>query len=264
MTMLGVALGAHLTQAEPAYYGPVMAALCAFLVCASGNIVNDLVDTEIDRINKPHRVLVRQALSRRFAAVLAIGLAAAAVGIALTVSWPVTLIGLAAIALLAAYNLRLKRVPLLGNTVIALLGGMTFITGGLAVDPGRTFRLPGPVIPAVFAFLFHLVREIVKDVQDREGDRRLGVTTLPHRIGVRKSLLVALALFVVLVASTLAPIAAGWFGGWYTVITVFLVDLPLTVLLILMCVNPSVRLVRVGSTALKAGMLLGVLALAVV
>ncbi len=262
MTMLGVALGAHLVEAEPGYYGPVMSALCAFLVCAAGNIVNDLVDTEIDRINRPQRVMVRQALSRRYAVVTAVVLNLAAVAIALTVSPAVTATGLIAIGLLMGYNFRLKRVPLLGNAVIALLGAMTFITGGLAVDVAGSFRLPGPLIPAVFAFLFHIVREIVKDVQDLEGDKKLGVTTLPQLIGVRRSLVLALVLFMVLVAATLAPIIAGWYGLWYGVITVFVIDLPLTALLLSMCLDPSDRLLQIGSTALKVGMVMGVVALA--
>jgi len=262
MAMMGVALGAHLVEGQTAYYGPVMAALCAFLVCAAGNIVNDLVDTEIDRINKPGRIMARGALSRRFALVAAVILNMVAVAVALTVGWEVTAVGLLAIGLLTAYNLRLKQIPLLGNVVIALLGAMTFLTGGLAVDPAGSFRLPGPLIPAVFAFLFHLVREIIKDVEDIEGDRELGVITLPQLIGVRKSLVLALVLFLVLAAATVAPILAGWYRGWYSVIAIFTIDLPLTLLLLLMCLSPGGRMLRIGSTALKAGMVMGVAALA--
>jgi geranylgeranylglycerol-phosphate geranylgeranyltransferase len=262
LAMVGVALGAHLVVAEPSYYGPMMAAWCAFLVCAAGNIVNDLVDTDIDRINRPQRVLVREALSRRYALVTAAVLSLVAMGIAFTVSWEVTAAGLTAIGLLMAYNFRLKGVPFLGNTVIALLGGMTFITGGLAVDVAGSFRLPGPLIPAVFAFLFHLVREIIKDVQDLEGDRELGVITLPQLIGVRSALRLALALFLVLVAATVVPIVAGWYTGWYGLIAIFIIDLPLTILLLLICLNPSDRRLQIGSTALKVGMVVGVVALA--
>lgn len=261
MAMLGVALGAHLVDSGLAYYGPAMAALCAGFVCAAGNIVNDLVDINIDRINRPQRVLVRRALSRRFAITLAIALNVAALGVALTVSIPVTLIGLVAIGLLMAYNLRLKRVTFLGNVVIALLGGMTFLTGGMAVDLAGAFKLPGPLIPALFAFLFHLVREIVKDVQDLEGDRRLDVKTLPQAIGVKPSLRIALGIFLVLVAVTLVPVLLGWFGEWYELITIYTMDLPLAALLSLICLRPTERMLQVVSWSLKVGMVVGIVAI---
>ena len=105
------------------------------------------------------------------------------------VNWQVVVVAAATIGLLVAYNLYLKKVPLVGNVAVALLAGMTFITGGLAYDPVFTFRLPGPLIPATFAFFFHLVREIVKDVQDIDGDSRLGVKSLPMVVGVSRSLL---------------------------------------------------------------------------
>lgn len=261
MAMLGVGLGAHLVAGDIAFYGPVMAALCAAFVCAAGNIVNDLVDIDIDRINRPHRTLVRQALSRRFAITLAIVLNIAALGVALTVSTAVALIGLVAIGLLMAYNLRLKRVTFVGNVVIALLGGMTFLTGGMAVDLAGAFDLPGPLIPALFAFLFHLVREIVKDVQDIAGDRKLGVPTLPQAIGVKPSLWLALGLFLALAAATLVPIWLGWFGEWYKQITIYTMDLPLAALLILLCFRPTERMLQVVSWALKVGMVLGIVAI---
>jgi geranylgeranylglycerol-phosphate geranylgeranyltransferase len=261
MAMLGVGLGAHLVEGGVAYYGPVMAALCAAFVCAAGNIVNDLVDIDIDRVNRPQRVLVRQALSRRYAITLAIILNIAALGVALTVSVAVALIGLVAIGLLMAYNLRLKRVTLLGNAVIAFLGGMTFLTGGLAVDTAGAFELPGPLIPALFAFLFHLVREIIKDVQDIEGDRKIGITTLPQAIGVKPSLWLASGIFTVLAAATLVPILLGWFGDWYKLITIYIMDLPLAALLILICLRPTERMLRAVTWALKVGMVSGIAAI---
>lgn len=261
MAMLGVALGAHLVKSGLAYYGPMMAALCAGLVCAAGNIVNDLVDIDIDRINRPRRVLVRQALSHRYAIILATILNLAALGVAATVSLAVALTGLLAIGLLMAYNLRLKRVTFLGNVVIALLGGMTFLTGGMAVDVAGVFELPGPLIPALFAFLFHLVREIIKDVQDLEGDRRLGVKTLPQEIGVKPSLWLAFGIFLALAAAALVPVLLGWFGDWYELITIYIMDLPLGALLLFICFRPTERMLQVVSWALKAGMVMGIVAI---
>ena len=185
---VGVWIGAYLTWLTPLYYGPTVAALAAFLVCAGGNTINDLVDIEADRINRPDRVLVKGRLSKKYVRNLAIVLNAMAIVMAISVSLWLTTIAVTTIGLLLVYNLRLKKVPLLGNALVALLAALTFITGGIAVDPALTFRLPGPLIAAAFAFLFHLVREIVKDVQDIEGDRKAGLSSLPQVIGVSMSL----------------------------------------------------------------------------
>jgi len=258
---VGVWIGAYLTWLTPAYYGPAVTALAAFLVCAAGNVYNDLVDIETDRVNRPHRVLVRGGLTRKYARNLTIALNVAAFVMSLAVSLWVSASALITIGLLFAYNLYLKRIPLVGNSVVALLAGMTFLTGGLAVEPALTFRLPGPLIAAVFAFLFHLVREIVKDVHDMEGDRQAGLNSLPLVWGVSKSLQLALGLFAVLVIFTYLPIFQGWFGRTYEVITVYVVDLPLLALLIFVLTYPSLRMLTFGSFALKIGMTMGLVAL---
>ncbi len=261
LAAVGVYVGAYLTWLTPTYYGPIIASVAGFLVCGGGNIVNDLVDIEIDRVNRPWRLLVRGVLSTRYAASLAILMNVGAIVLALAVNQFVAVLTLVTIVLLLLYNFRLKRVPLAGNAIIAGLGGMTFLAGGLAADEILAFSLPGPVIAAVFAFFFHLVREIVKDVQDIDGDRRAGLRTLPLVIGVQKSLWLALLLFVVLVLLTYLPVLAGWFGTCYLIIAVYAIDLPILLLLILVLGNPSPRMLRLCSPVLKAGMGLGLVAL---
>lgn len=263
LAMVGVGVGAYMTWLSPSYYGPLVAAAAAFLICAGGNIVNDLVDIEVDRVNRPDRVLVRGALSKQYAIVLAVLVNIAAVLLALAVNLTVTTIALVVIALLLLYNLWLKRVPLAGNVVIAALGGLTFMTGGFAIDYVMALTLPGPLIPAAYAFFFHMVREIIKDVEDIEGDSRVGIKTLPQVIGVRNSLSLALLLFLILVVLTYLPILAGWFGAYYQVITVYIIDLPLLLLLIFIWGNPTASMLRIGSLSLKAGMGLGLVALIV-
>ena len=154
LAMVGVLVGAYMTWLRPLYGGTLLAAVAAFLVCAGGNVVNDLLDVETDRINHPQRVLVRNTLSRRYAIILAVALNALALMMAAIVNWAVASIALASVILLLLYNFRLKKIPVAGNVTISVLAGLTFITGGLVVDHAMAFDLPGPVIPAMFAFFF--------------------------------------------------------------------------------------------------------------
>lgn len=259
----GVWVGAYMTWVEPAYLKPALAALATLLVCAAGNVVNDLVDIRADRMNHPERMLVTGALTKHYALLLAVACNVAALVLAVFVNLDTLVAVFVAIVFLMAYNFALKNMPVAGNVVVGVLGGLTFLVGGMAVDPVLAWILPGPLVPAAFAVLFHLVREIVKDAQDIEGDRVVGASSLPLTFGTRAALSVALVLFAVLVLLTIVPVLMGWFGQTYKIITVYVIDLPVLMLLIFVWGNPTARMLSIGSAALKAGMALGVVALLV-
>lgn len=260
---VGVCVGAMMTWMIPQYYPILVASMAAFFVCAGGNVLNDIRDIETDRSSHPDRVLARGRLSTR----LAWFIYALCNLIALVLGWsvnsPVLICVVIAIILLAWYSLFLKGIPVTGNMVIASLAGLTFMTGGVAIDTQLATILPGPIIPALFAFFFHLVREILKDVEDIEGDRRTNIRTLPQVIGVSASLGLCLGLFFILTILTYIPVLKGWFGLAYEVMVVYIVDLPLLALLIFIWGNPNRRLLRLGSVSLKVGMLIGMAALVI-
>ena len=259
----GVWIGAMMTWMTPEYYPAMVASLAAFFVCASGNVLNDICDVEADRISHPDRVLVRGRLSIRLAWTIYASCNLIALVLGWCVNGPVLICVAAALALLAGYSLWLKGWPVVGNMVISVLAGLTFLTGGVAIDMQLAAVMPGPIVPALFAFFFHLAREILKDVEDMDGDRQADVRTLPQMIGVSASLLICLGLFLVLTILTYIPVLKGWFGLTYEVMVVYIVDLPLLALLIFIWGNPSRRLLRIGSVSLKIGMLVGLVALVI-
>jgi len=262
LAAIGVAIGAWMTWFEPHILATALTAGATFCVCAAGNIINDMRDIEIDRRNRPNRVLVTGALETATALKLAIVFQVIALALAALVDWTYVLgIVLLASILVQAYNFRLKSVPIVGNVIIAFLGGLTFIAGGYAVSPSMVWVLPGPAIPAVFAFLLHWCREIVKDAEDVLGDRAAGVQTLPVMIGVQRSVALVLALALGLVVAVVVPAVFGWFNVVYRVIAVYIVGLPMLGLLIFVWGNPTPRMLRLASTALKAAMVLGAVAL---
>jgi len=258
----GVVIGAWMTWFEPRILPTMLASIATFCVCAAGNVINDMRDIEIDRRNRPDRVLVTGQVSTTAALKLAIALQAVALVCAAVVD-PVMVLGIVILAsgLVQFYNFRLKRIPVVGNLVIATLGALTFITGGYAVNPDMVWVLPGPAIPAVFAFLLHLSREIIKDAEDIEGDFAEGIRTLPQLIGVQRSVAVVLVLSLVLVICTYVPVLYDWLNEIYKVIAVYIVGLPLLAVLIFVWGNPTGRMLRVASTALKVAMALGAVAL---
>jgi 4-hydroxybenzoate polyprenyltransferase len=136
--------------------------------------------------------------------------------------------------------------------------GLAFIYGGLA---GRDFRLS--LIPAGFAFLFHLGREILKDIEDLKGDVSSGAKTLPVVSGINISLLLVTIVFSGLIFLTLIPYYLKIFPVLYLIIVLF-VDLLLLYVTVSMWRDQSKKNLGVLSGILKLGMILGLVAIFVV
>lgn len=232
-----------------------------FCICAGGNIVNDIVDRRIDSISHPERPIPAGRMSANSAKVLAIVFHLSAIILIAFSSLIVALAGVFAILALLAYNLRLKKVPLVGNLIVAILAGLTFIVGGLAVAPDATLLLPGPIVAAVFAFFFHLNREIIKDIEDMDGDSRENASSLACWLGVKTSLSVALLLTFIAVALTVLPFVFEWYGCVYLWIVLVLVDLPVLAFVLLAFFKPSRQHLNWCRICLKVGMVFGLAAL---
>ncbi|MGQ3412320.1 geranylgeranylglycerol-phosphate geranylgeranyltransferase [Natrinema sp. LN54] len=219
------------------------------LAVGAGNAINDYFDREIDRINQPERAIPRGAVSPRGALVFSIVLFAGAVALALTL--PRLAIGIAAVNLLAliAYTELFKGLPGLGNALVAYLVGSTFLFGAAAVD-----EIGPAVVLFVLAAIATLTREIIKDVEDIEGDREEGLHTLPIAIGERRALVVAAVLLVAAVVASPVPYLLGEFGIAY-----LLVVAPADAVM-LAAAYESFEEPTVGQSRLKYGMFLAALA----
>lgn len=257
----GVWAGAYMTLEPINWPSLILVASATFCICAAGNVFNDLRDIEIDKIAHPARALPSEKLSAAFAFRLGIGLGLIGLILPLFVNFVSELVVVAAVALLLAYNYRLKRLPLAGNLIIALLTGGTLVLGGVATSVEPTFDLPGPLIPALYAFLLHLMREIIKDILDMEGDRKNGLRTLPIVWGVRVSLVAVFVLSICLSAAVYRPVVLEWFGYQYGYVAGIGVCLPVVVMSISTLVHPSTLMLKVFSVVLKVAMGIGLFAL---
>ncbi|MCU4926715.1 geranylgeranylglycerol-phosphate geranylgeranyltransferase [Halobacteria archaeon AArc-dxtr1] len=225
------------------------AAAATGLAVAAGNAINDYFDREIDRINQPERPIPRGAVTPRGA--LAFSLVTFAIAISLALTLPALSIAIAAINLVAliAYTEFFKGLPGLGNALVAYLVGSTFLFGAAAVgDAGAALVL------FLLAATATLTREIVKDVEDIEGDREEGLNTLPIAIGERRALLVGTGLLVLAVLASPIPYFQGYFGEAYLIVV-----LPASALMVLAAIKSFDNPTR-GQSVMKYGMFLAVLA----
>jgi geranylgeranylglycerol-phosphate geranylgeranyltransferase len=256
ITFLSVLVATVLVSGNWVFARVFTACLSAALVTGAGNALNDFYDREIDRINKPFRPIPSARLKPKEAVIMVILLFIISLCLSFILGIPEFIIVSSAIILLWAYAAVLKQVALVGNLVVSFLGGLTFVYGGSVV-----YAAVAGLIPALFAFLFHLGREIVKDAEDMKADAALGARTLPIRIGLRPALVCAAVVFGVLAALTPFPYTFGLYRWSYFLVVFFGVDLVLLVLMVWLFLAPSSRNLRTASAVLKADMLVGLLAL---
>ncbi|HLW20147.1 MAG TPA: geranylgeranylglycerol-phosphate geranylgeranyltransferase [Cyclobacteriaceae bacterium] len=170
--------------------------LSTLLIAASGYMINDYYDVKIDYINKPEEVVVGKNIKRRAVMFLHTIFNVAGVGIGLFIDIKIGLINFVAAFLLWFYSNSLKRMPFVGNVVVALLTGLAIYVIGFYYQTSLLLVLTY----AIFAFFINLIREIIKDIEDRNGDRKHGSKTLPIVLGFRgtKNVIFLISLLFVL------------------------------------------------------------------
>jgi geranylgeranylglycerol-phosphate geranylgeranyltransferase len=190
-----------------------IAVLATVLATGGGNAINDYFDREIDAINQPDRPIPRGAVAPPTALGFSAALFAAA--IVLTLLLPIEAIAIAVVNLLAliAYTEIFKGLPGVGNALVAYLTGSTFLYGGAAVGGDLATIL----LLFVLAAAATMAREIVKDIEDIQGDREAGLNTLPIAIGARNALVVAATFVGLAILVSPVPYLSGTFGIAYLI-----------------------------------------------
>jgi len=223
ITMASVFVSALLAGAGAADILPMaLASIAAGLIGGGGMVINDLFDVEIDRINKPSRPLPSGAVSPRSAASFYAGVTSLGLLLNLFLHSGAQVIAAGAALLIFFYSYRLKRTPLLGNLTVGALTGLAFLYGGTVVG-----RIDRAIMPAIFAFLINVGREIVKDMEDLDGDARQGAKTFPVVFGMKKSAMLASAFLFAVICSTIVPFLTHQYGFAYLTIVAVGVDLVL-------------------------------------
>ncbi|WP_247731630.1 geranylgeranylglycerol-phosphate geranylgeranyltransferase [Halovivax limisalsi] len=228
------------------------ATVATFFGTGAGNAINDYFDRAIDAHNKPGRPIPRGAVTPRQALWFSIACFAGAVGLALTLPPLAIAIATANLVALVIYTKVFKGLPGAGNAVVAYLVGSTFLFGAAAA----TNIAPALVLFALAA-LSTVSREIVKDVEDVEGDRKEGLNTLPIAIGERRSLWIATIVLVVAIIASPLPYLLDQFSAAYLVVVVPAAGY------MLFAARASFRDPATGQSYLKYGMFLAALAFVV-
>ena len=206
----------------------VIATIC---IAAGGYVINNIMDQDTDEIAKPQNRVVGVSISETVAYNWYIGLTIVGVGIGFYLANVIYKPTFASMFILVAtllymYATSFKQIPVLGNVVVALLLSTSIIIIGLfdilpAIDMDNQFRMKEAfgilTHYAIFAFIINLIREIVKDLEDMDGDYQSGINTLPIAIGIKKTKIIVGVLTVISIALLAYYVNANFFELDYVV-----------------------------------------------
>ena len=215
------------------------------LIAAGGYIINDYFDLYIDRVNRPGRIVIEKKIKRRWAIVWHLGFSFLGVVISFYLGWKLgnLLIGffnMAAVFLLWSYSTTFKKKLLIGNVIISLLTAWVVLVLYVA-ELRNPLRLSGDqarfvhdvfklaVLYGSFAFIISLIREVVKDMEDMEGDEKYRCKTIPIVWGLPAAkMFVSIWIMVLSAAIIILEVYALQLQWWWMVVYLFfLVLIPL-------------------------------------
>ena len=179
----------------------ILLVMSIIFIAAGGNVINDFFDIKTDTINKPTKVIVGVSFSQYQVKLMYVLLTLIGIAVGIFLCYrlenPLTSFYFVLISiLLFLYSAYFKKKALIGNLIVSFLIGFSIILLGIFdVIP---FLKDGPVpnqklvfniilVYAIFAFSLNLIREIIKDIEDIDGDYTVGMKTLPVIIGRKRT-----------------------------------------------------------------------------
>ena len=222
----------------------IILCLSSVFIAAAGYVINDYFDLNIDLVNKPSRMVVDRSISRRWAIFfhLFFSLAGILMGFYIGLqngNWIIGFANILCVFLLWFYSTTFKKRLLIGNIIISLLTAwVVFVVYLLTVhqqidlmhlvhDGAKQKLLRLAILYSSFAFIITLIREVVKDIEDMDGDARYGCKTMPIVWGVEFSKVFAtiwlLILLVLLLVVLFYVLQFGmWIAASYSLVLILL------------------------------------------
>jgi 4-hydroxybenzoate polyprenyltransferase len=255
--------------------------LSTVLIAAAGYVINNIFDVETDTINKPKDVVIGKGISETAGYNIYIVLNITGVAIGFYLSNVIQRPGFATIFIFIAsmlyfYSTTLKQIMILGNLVVAFLLAMTVIIIGIFdIFPATISENKAQMASlfsiltdyAIFAFMINFIREVVKDIEDVNGDYNQGMNTLPISLGISRTAKVASVLAIIPFILLLLYIKDYFVENGLFIATLYafiLVLAPLLYFIIKTFTAQSKKEFHHLSTVLKLILLFGILSIVVI
>ena len=205
---------------------PILPYAVLIVLCFAGasNILNDVIDVHIDKINRPERVLPSNRLKMHDALLIMTFLYGAGIMITTFVQPLGQKIALIAVLpILVLYTPIFKRMPFIGNVVVGGVLGLVFVftEGALLGTVDKMW------IPFFLATALSTIRELIKDAEDMQGDSAENIQTFPRKFGLLSTLWLLRLLSAGLCFYAIIPFASGKYGIAYLLTLILGVEIPL-------------------------------------
>jgi 4-hydroxybenzoate polyprenyltransferase len=212
----------------------------SIFIAAGGYVINDYFDLNIDRVNKPGKLVVDHLIRRRWAIIWHFSFSLAGIILSLVVSYKLSnplpaVFNVITVFLLWFYSTSFKKQVLVGNIIISLLTGWVVLVLYVSVNPielrlsdstsfkvlSRVYKFA--VLYGGFAFIISLVREVIKDMEDIQGDAKYNCRTMPIVWGLPASKMFVAVWMIVLICSMVilqvyALQLSWWWSALYSII----------------------------------------------
>ena len=203
---------------------------------AAGNIFNDIIDIKADAIDHPNRPLPSKMITISNAYyLLVISILIGCITSLFINNLSLIFLYFVIIPLLFLYPLYFKKIPLLGNIVVAFLISSVFIFSECVILKSYTLL----IIPSLLIFGLSLIREIIKDIHDYEGDKKYGVSTLCVVLGRTNTILITSILIIMFMTFLLWPYFSGYYNNNYLLSLIILIEIPMVIVVFLLNKNPN-------------------------
>ncbi len=233
---VSVVITAILVDALDQTFQIIHATIVVVTFAGASNILNDIFDINIDRKNQPHRPLPSGEISM-WSAIMYMFLLYI-VGVFIVFKLPPLAIEIAlffVLPTLVLYTPFFKSIPLIGNIAVALVLGMVFLFSETAFTGDINIMWT----PAWLAFGLSLIRELIKDIADVEGDKLNNISTFPVKFGIENSLFLTYIFIGIFCMMWWMPYVNNTYGNLYAITLLFAVEIPLILSIFFLRKNPT-------------------------
>lgn len=231
---------------------PIYMVVGLFLIL--GNIINDLYDVEIDKINQPNRLLATGIINHYYIWILWTIVLCIAIYFTLLLNHKSLYLSIFILLLIILYTPFFKGLPILGNIIISFLVGAVFVFVELAL----LNEIQIMNIPFFLAFGLTWIREFNKDIEDIEGDQELHLKTFPAIYKEEASSAVLTILIIIFVFFSYIPFFNHKSYGYEYLFSISLfMNIPL--MLVIKNLHSSNKFLRKNSKLLKIANITGIL-----
>lgn len=257
VTFIAVFIASLITaDIDPIFLNVLFGALAMSFACSGGNVINDIYDIEIDKINRPDRVLPQNTISITFAKTLYLVYLILSLGFS-AYNGIISLIFLMVLnIILYYYSKNIKNISLIGNITVSFLTMSALFYGAMIAG-----NIYDGIIPGVFAFFTNFIREVIKDIEDLRGDSLNDVNTFPRLYGIEKSIVLIQVLTVTLIILTTIPFLLKIYRIEYFILVMPFVNAIFVYMLRSLKENQSKENIHKLSVLVKLNMVLGLIAI---